>query len=430
MEADSPGIRVLVVGAGITGLCLAQRLAAVPHVNVLVVERHDRIGGLHRSWSRRGVAVEHAPRVYSTGYTHFRAALAAAGIDFDEHFDMPYSSGISAGALAAALGPWAAWKLGVWLATGAETDPAMSIAQLARNLRLDASQTRELDSLCRRVDGVGASRFPARRWRDLALRSVWTGEELRVPRHPLTGGPQSLFGKWQTHLEGLGVMFAFNTRAINVRATAHGEVDVLLLRRDDRRERQKQLRVDIVILAVPPTYLPAMVPDLPRDYRTRAAAAAYVPHSTVVFGLVDRPEHYTIASHPWNIVALVHEGYAGAWVLSATANRDEPDERGLSHIHCSEAELISGFVRAIPAVADYSAAIVNRDHEPAFAAVAGAGAFPISLPQAGVFTAGPHTVRGGYPTTSAENAALAAEQCLLVLGIPGDDQPPSLRELI
>lgn len=71
MATDRP--RVVVVGAGLAGLSCADRLA--PHVDVVVLEAQDRVGG--RCWSSRGwpgqQVAEHGGELLEAGQSHVLA---------------------------------------------------------------------------------------------------------------------------------------------------------------------------------------------------------------------------------------------------------------------------------------------------------------------------------------------------------------------
>jgi oxygen-dependent protoporphyrinogen oxidase len=73
-------MRVAIVGAGIAGLALAERLVAAGH-DVVVIEADARAGGLVRSERREGFLCETGPQAILSGRPDTRALLAAAGVD-------------------------------------------------------------------------------------------------------------------------------------------------------------------------------------------------------------------------------------------------------------------------------------------------------------------------------------------------------------
>jgi oxygen-dependent protoporphyrinogen oxidase len=73
-------MKIAVVGGGIAGLTLAERLVAAGH-DVTVVEPEVRAGGLVRSERRDGFLCETGPQAILSGRPDTRALLAAAGVE-------------------------------------------------------------------------------------------------------------------------------------------------------------------------------------------------------------------------------------------------------------------------------------------------------------------------------------------------------------
>jgi oxygen-dependent protoporphyrinogen oxidase len=73
-------MKIAVVGGGIAGLALAERLVAAAH-EVTVVEPEARAGGLVRSERRDGFLCETGPQAILSGRPDTRALLAAAGVE-------------------------------------------------------------------------------------------------------------------------------------------------------------------------------------------------------------------------------------------------------------------------------------------------------------------------------------------------------------
>jgi oxygen-dependent protoporphyrinogen oxidase len=73
-------MKVAILGAGIAGLTLAERLGAAGH-DVTVVDPEARAGGLIRSERREGFLCEAGPQAILSGRPDTRALLAAAGVE-------------------------------------------------------------------------------------------------------------------------------------------------------------------------------------------------------------------------------------------------------------------------------------------------------------------------------------------------------------
>jgi len=75
----------IIVGGGPTGLALAQVLSATS--SVLIVEKHDYLGGCHGvTRTNDGMMTEHGPRIYIDNFLMFSQLLRDMGAQFDELF--------------------------------------------------------------------------------------------------------------------------------------------------------------------------------------------------------------------------------------------------------------------------------------------------------------------------------------------------------
>jgi|TARA_B100001971_G_C18267430_1_gene594841 phytoene dehydrogenase-like protein len=74
-----------IIGSGPTGLTLALYLANLKK-KVLIVEKENSIGGIHRVKRINGLFTEHGPRIYLDNYANFMKILKFLGTSFDQIF--------------------------------------------------------------------------------------------------------------------------------------------------------------------------------------------------------------------------------------------------------------------------------------------------------------------------------------------------------
>ena len=74
-----------IIGSGPTGLTLALYLANLKK-KVLIVEKENSIGGIHRVKRINGLFTEHGPRIYLDNYVNFMKILKLLGTSFNQIF--------------------------------------------------------------------------------------------------------------------------------------------------------------------------------------------------------------------------------------------------------------------------------------------------------------------------------------------------------
>ncbi|MEC7240296.1 MAG: FAD-dependent oxidoreductase [Myxococcota bacterium] len=257
-SASPIGGRVIVVGAGFSGLCAALALAE-QGLQVEVIEAQERIGGRYASWREQGpggwISVGHTPLTVSPADTALREFLDATGVS--SHFE-PHSSVWSwriGGRLVSREALWgrlhwgaALWKhargmgdRGIplrlqrgsrWLRSASATEVVAQVgkASIAGWQQETGALTpwTALDELLAPVlfDGVpsevDASSFllAEQRWRHPA-------REAPLLR-PSENGEESIWGEIRGRLESMGVRFQLGVEVSEVRL-AGGRVTGLTL---------------------------------------------------------------------------------------------------------------------------------------------------------------------------------------------------------
>ena len=75
----------IIVGAGPTGLALALYLAKL-NKKIIVIEKENTIGGIHRVKGENGLFTEHGPRIYLNNFVNFMQILNILGTSFQQLF--------------------------------------------------------------------------------------------------------------------------------------------------------------------------------------------------------------------------------------------------------------------------------------------------------------------------------------------------------
>ena len=78
--------RVVIVGAGPSGLALANKYCKLPDTSVVVIDKNNTIGGCHRVTRENGLFSEHGPRVYSSAYLQVEQLLSDMNLKFEHVF--------------------------------------------------------------------------------------------------------------------------------------------------------------------------------------------------------------------------------------------------------------------------------------------------------------------------------------------------------
>lgn len=84
---DNKSYDIVIVGAGPTGLALAQCLSNIKGKKILIVDREKTIGGCHRVIrDKEGLFTEHGPRIYISNYKNVFSLIDEMGLKLNDVF--------------------------------------------------------------------------------------------------------------------------------------------------------------------------------------------------------------------------------------------------------------------------------------------------------------------------------------------------------
>ena len=152
----------IIIGAGPTGLTVAWILSQY-NKKILIIEREDDIGGVHRVKRINKYFTEHSPRVYSNSYVNFKMILKDMCLNFYELFT-PYNFNLTD------IGGKSIynfkiyelyWFIVEFLKTNISNYYSKSISCLDfMNEHKFTCKTKDyIDRVCRLTDGVGSDKY-------------------------------------------------------------------------------------------------------------------------------------------------------------------------------------------------------------------------------------------------------------------------------
>jgi len=307
---------LVIVGAGPTGLALAQSVAFANDVNILVVDSHDSVGGCHRVERVDGVRfTEHGPRVYSSSYKTFKKLLRQMNLDFDQLFT-PYKftiSSIGGQTIFRTLSHRELFRLFLEFGKlmfnpnhGSDTTMAQFMT-LPNSKKMWSRKSYDLvDRICRLTDGGGADKFSLNEFLELFNQQMFYS--LYQPRAPNDIGLMHL---WKKALERTGkVTFLLNSQVQELEYDkSTNTVTALQVRSAPRIGARK------FVLAVPPTNIANMLgssaPEVQNcfrpigELRRFAADTNYDVYISITFhwyAALDLPTVYGFPWSEWGII--------------------------------------------------------------------------------------------------------------------------------
>jgi len=248
--------KIIIVGAGPTGLTLAHYLSTLTNAQITVIEREATIGGIHRV--RRiapdNVFTEHGPRIYTSAYLNFRRLLQDdLKLDFFQLFT-PYNNsitqigGVSLGHLSTREIMLLAAQY-FWMLISSAYSKRTTVLAFAQQNNFSPQAIDYLDRICRLSDGAGANRYTL--FELLQTPNQHAFYSIYQPAYP---NDHVLFPTWQRYLENNGVKFLLNTEVIRLVPNIEGNKITSVALTNNTK-----LAADLVLLAIPPTHVSELV---------------------------------------------------------------------------------------------------------------------------------------------------------------------------
>ena len=189
--------RVIIIGAGPTGLTLAWLLS--PYYNVTIIEKENTIGGCHRvKRTNNGLFSEHGPRIYVGNYFLFNQLLTDMDLNFEDLF-VPYN--FSSITLAFELISSKVFTLNEYynlfwtLINLSDDDKSMTMQEYLTKHKFSQVAINYIDKLCRITDGANIDRYTVYNFMQIINTKFFY--KIYQPKEP---NDIELFQKWQTAL--------------------------------------------------------------------------------------------------------------------------------------------------------------------------------------------------------------------------------------
>jgi UDP-galactopyranose mutase len=356
--SDNQFYDIVIVGAGPSGLALAQCCSSIKDLKILIIEQESVIGGCHRvrrlPYKNEFLFTEHGPRVYSSTYRVFDMLLSKMDVSFTELFT-PYNFNLTS------IGKQTIW-------TSLNYSELIKISFEFLKLIINDKHGRDInlqnyliqtnfskkaidiiDRICRLTDGAGIDKYTLNELLQLFNQQFFY--KLYQPKKP---NDEGLFKLWKSFLEEKGVSFMMNSSVtklnMNNEKTKVNSVEI-----------NKLLNIygKNFIIAIPPKSLVGILESSENiNYfgnlellKKWSYETAYIDYLSVTFhwdSKIDLPKIYGFPKTSWGVAYIVLSDYMtfkevnSKTVISAavTITHIASDRINKLPNECSENELI------------------------------------------------------------------------------------------
>jgi len=240
--------KIVIVGAGPSGLTLAHYLSKYTDSQITVIDREQTIGGCHRvrriknaeKPGELGYFTEHGPRIYNSNYLNFRRILQEdLKADFYKFFK-PYDfSMTSIGGQG--ISHFSAKELFLLLLEFlklpfSKSSQKQTVLEFAQKHHFSPESIDYLDRVCRLSDGAGADRYTLFEFLQLPNQ-----HGLYKIYQPTKANDLQLLPLWQEYLERRGVKFILGAEVQQLVPEAHGQ-QIAGLRYVSQSQTQKSVQ--------------------------------------------------------------------------------------------------------------------------------------------------------------------------------------------
>lgn len=261
----------IIVGAGPSGLALAQILCKDTNLKILIIDKEKTVGGCHRvRRTNNGHFTEHGPRIYSNVYLTFKTLLNDMGLKFEDLF-VPYNFNIAQISGQTAFNVLQFRELVAfaveyfWLLFNNTHGSNSTVGDFMHKNNFHPKSVDMIDRICRLTDGAGKDKYTLNEF--LQLLNMNFFYQLYQPRTP-NDNDEGVFVQWKRFLESKGnVDFLLDT---NVTQITKGTVVI----------QGKEIKTDKIILAIPPKNIATFYPEKFTKY---AEETAYIDYISVTY---------------------------------------------------------------------------------------------------------------------------------------------------
>lgn len=241
----------IVVGAGISGLCLAQKLSENGK-KVLILEKNMVIGGNHKVIRVDNLFTEHSPRVYLNSYLNFETLIESWGYKFDTLFT-PHKIGLSKTIeyiiknmpLVDIIKLYSKF---FYLIFNENYGKNIPMKKFMIDNNFEEKSIDIVNEMCLLTDGCSSDRYSLNKF--LQLTNQLSLYNIYQPRKPNDKG---LFKIWEDYLLKKGVVIEKNVDIYNfVFNKGKNMIDGILYRYNNMNDKSYYINSKNIILAIPP----------------------------------------------------------------------------------------------------------------------------------------------------------------------------------
>lgn len=395
----------IIVGAGPTGLTLAQMLSKKSK-KILLIESDKNVGGCHKVYrTNDDLFTEHSPRVYSSSYVNFMNVVKDMGSNFNDLFSV-YNFSITS------IGFQGIKNLNVresflialeyfkFLMNNTNGDN-VSIDQFSSDFTPRAKDY--LDRLCRLTDGAAGDRFSLNK-----LLRLIDDQSLHTLYQPKFPTDYALFKIWEDYIVSSG----------NVQILKDTEVTAVTKNNVTVDNSSQLFTADKVILAIPPKNARKLV-----DPKIFPEVMDYIKYIPVTYHWRDHlklPSVHGFPSSYWGVAFTVTTDYSSdtepgyRTVMSTVITRVDfvSKNTGKTANESTPEEIIEEVFKQLnesfPGIPKADKTIMSVSDDTAYVStVFNHSGVPFEL-DSGVYTCGTHNERSEYHFTSLEAAVTNA----------------------
>jgi hypothetical protein len=251
---------LVIVGAGPTGLALAQCCCNIKGKKILIIDREKTIGGCHRVIrDKDGLFTEHGPRIYISNYKNVFSLINEIGLDFNDVFteykysiiDLLFSNilpNITFNEVIVLISDY------LYFIYDSNYGKNINYEKHLKNNNFSEKTIDVFDRLFRFLDGATLSKYSFNKVQSIF--NIATFINIYQPIKPLDEG---LFNFWKVFLENKGVDFLLET---DVKKINYENGKIISI-----NSNNKLIKLDKLILAVPPSSISKILEN--NDYNVK-----------------------------------------------------------------------------------------------------------------------------------------------------------------
>lgn len=313
---------LVIIGAGPSGLALAQCCTSISNLKILIIDKESDIGGCHRvrriPYQNEMLFTEHGPRVYSSTYKVLNMLLEKMNSSFYDNFT-PYNFNITS------IGKETIWSTLTYsellilifefikLTINENHGIKITLLDFLKSQNFDTKAINIIDRICRLTDGAGSDKYTLNEFLQLFNQQFFY--KLYQPKLP---NDEGLFKLWKTYLEKKGVVFMLNSFVDKLNISPNSKIvshiDII------SNDKIYKINGKKFIIATPPKNLINIlentnVPNIFGDFnmlKKWSDDTAYIDYLSVTFhwnNKIQLPKIYGFPKTSWGVAYIILSDY-------------------------------------------------------------------------------------------------------------------------